>query len=139
MLRLGPVVAVLALPLVAQADGAFAFRLARGGDVPASVSVAELTLVNQSGDELVYETWDGGTLHNDLERLEAGTWTSVGLGYCGLGLDGETSIAAGARGTLRAYLTAEPGTYRIVMHARRRDANGAMTDVEIRSDSFVRR
>lgn len=129
---------LLLVPGVALADGPFDFRLA-GRFVAMDASSAHFVLVNQTSDELVVTTYDGGNVHNAIERWDGTAWTSVGVGYCGLGEDGETVVAPGGRFEADAYVGNALGQYRIVLHATRRTASGATSDVEIRSDEFTHR
>lgn len=93
------------------------------------------TLVNRSSDVLAFTTYDGGNAHNGIERLEGGNWVDVSLGYCGMGMDGEVTVAAGARRQVTAYVGSEPGTYRIRLHVERRSASGTHPE-EILSAPF---
>ena len=126
----------LAWPAQLRADGTITVRLI--GAIRSGASDASFTLINQSPDAISFTTYDGGALHNGIERLDAGVWTDVGLGYCGLGMDGETRVAAGQRARVRAYLPQEPGTYRILVHVSRQTASGAVPEVVV-SAPFQRR
>lgn len=135
VLSLG-LLAALAWPADVSADGTITVRLV--GAVRAGASDASFTLINQTPDAISFTTYDGGALHNGIERLENGAWTDVGLGYCGLGMDGETSVPAGQRTRVRAYLPQEPGTYRILVHVSRHSASGPVPEVVV-SAPFQRR
>jgi hypothetical protein len=93
------------------------------------------TLVNRSNDVLAFTTFDGGNVHNAIEHLEGGNWVDVALGYCGMGEDGEVTVAAGARQRVTAYVGSAPGTYRIRLGVERRSASGSRPE-EIVSAPF---
>jgi len=93
------------------------------------------TLVNRTSDVLAFTTYDGGNVHNNVERLEGGHWVEVSLGYCGMGEDGEVTVAAGARQQVNGYVGTTPGTYRIRLSVERRSASGARPE-EIISTPF---
>lgn len=98
---------------------------------------ARFRLVNRTADVLAYTSYDGGNVHNELERLEgSGAWSSVGLGYCGLGADGEVLVPAGATHVLRAYVGSDPGTYRIRVTLERRPSSGSAAPATIVSEPF---
>ena len=93
------------------------------------------TLVNRTSDVLAFTTYDGGNVHNAIERLEGGHWVDVSLGYCGMGEDGEVTVAAGARRQVTGYVASTPGTYRIRLGVERRSASGSRPE-EIVSAPF---
>lgn len=99
---------------------------------------ARFRLVNRTADALTYTTYDGGHVHNGLERREpSGVWTDVGLGYCGLGMDGPVTVAARGAQAFQAYVGTAAGTYRIRVRLERRTASGASVTDEIVSDPFT--
>lgn len=87
------------------------------------------TLVNRTSDVLAFTTYDGGNVHNAIERLEGENWVEVSLGYCGMGEDGEVTVAAGARRQVTGYVGTTPGTYRIRLGIERRSASGSRPDM----------
>ena len=126
-------------PLAARADGTPALRLATAA-VPAGQTEARFTVVNQTSDELSWSTYDGGTVHTGLERLEGGAWRDVGLGWCGLGMDAAPIVVpAGGRRTLTAYVGEAPGTYRVRFYFTRRLPDGSQSHENIESATFEHR
>lgn len=129
------VLALVALmPRIADADGEASLRL-HGRPNVSTLSVS-FDLTNHTNDELVYTTYDGGHVHNDLERLDGSNWVAVGIGYCGLGRDGEVSVAAGGRQRITGYIDGTPGSYRATVHLERRTASG-MVPVAVVSPAFT--
>lgn len=125
---------VLLPPASAGADGDIRIRMVRRG--AADSGTAHFTIANHTSDVLAYTTYDGGNLHNGLEHHEGGAWVAAGIGYCGLGMDGEVTVAAGASQRVSAYVGTTPGTYRITVSLERRTAAGTTTTEEVVSDSF---
>lgn len=131
--------ACLLIPALAHADGTPTVRLATAA-VPAGQSEARFTFVNQTSDELSWDTYDGGSVHNGLERLEGGVWTEVGLGWCGMGIDrAPTVVRAGGRHTLSAYAGDQPGTYRLRFYFTRRLPDGSESHEDVASEPFSHR
>jgi hypothetical protein len=94
-------------------------------------------LTNPSPDTLVFTTYDGGNVHNQLERRDAsGAWSRVGMGFCGLGRDGEVRVRPGATQIVRGYVGETPGMRRIVLEVEVRGA-GARRSIEIVSAPFT--
>jgi hypothetical protein len=126
-------------PARARADGMPAVRLAASA-VPAGQTEARFTFVNQTSEALSWSTYDGGTVHTGLERLEGGTWTEVGLGWCGMGMDAAPVVVpAGARLALSAYVGAQPGTYRLRFYFTRRLPDGTERHENVASEAFTHR
>ena len=94
---------------------------------------ATFRLTNRSSEPVRYESWDGGGVHNGLQQRVSGAWTDVGLGYCGLGRDGDVTVAPGRAETFRAYVGTTPGSFRITLDVLR--ANG--TREAVVSEPFV--
>jgi hypothetical protein len=90
---------------------------------PVRGAQATFRLTNRLGEAITYASWDGGGVHNGLMQLVGGTWTDVGLGYCGLGLDGDVTIAPGRSHDFRAYVGTTAGRFRITLDVAR--ASGA--------------
>ena len=98
---------------------------------------ARFRLVNRTSDALTYTTYDGGSVHNGLERLDAsGAWTDVGLGYCGLGMDGPVTGAPGGAQVFGAYVGTDAGTHRIRVRLERRTASGTTVTDDAVSEPF---
>lgn len=88
---------------------------------------ATFRLTNRSREAVRYESWDGGGVHNGLQQQVDGAWTDVGLGYCGLGREGDVTVAPGGAGTFRAHVGTTGGTFRITLEVVR--ASGARETV----------
>jgi hypothetical protein len=84
---------------------------------------ATFRLTNRLSEAITYASWDGGGVHNGLQQEGPGGWSDVGLGYCGLGHDGDLTIAPGRSATFRAYVGSTPGRFRITLDVTR--ASGA--------------
>ena len=126
---------VFVLPSGSRADGTIVLRLATR-NVASGAGSARFTLVNDTTDELAFTTYDGGSVHNEVEHLVAGAWVGVGLGYCGLGADGEVTVAPTARRSVTAYVPAEAGRYRIRLRLERRAPNGTTASEDVVSAPF---
>lgn len=94
---------------------------------------ATFRLTNRSNEPVTYGSWDGGGVHNGLQRRVRGVWTDVGLGYCGLGREGDVTVAPGRAQTFRAHVGTTPGSFRITLEVVR--ASG--TRETMFSDAFT--
>lgn len=88
---------------------------------------ATFRLTNRLREAVRYESWDGGGVHNGLQRQVDGAWSDVGLGYCGLGREGDVTVAPGGAQTFRAHVGTERGSFRITLDVVR--ASGARETV----------
>lgn len=84
---------------------------------------ATFRLTNRLAEAVLFASWDGGNVHNGLQQLVHGGWNDVGLGYCGLGRDGDITVPPGGSHTFGAYVGSTVGTFRITLDVRR--ASGA--------------
>lgn len=101
----------------------------------ANAGTARFLVENDTADMLELATYDGGQLHNGLERLERGRWVGEAVGYCGLGVDERpVTVAAGGRHTVSAYVGRTAGTYRIRVQLTRRRVDGTAVEEEIVSE-----
>lgn len=96
---------------------------------------ATFRLTNRLSEAISYASWDGGGVHNGLQQQGTSGWTDVGLGYCGLGHDGDVTIAPGRSATFRANVGTTPGTFRITLDVTR--ASGA-SEVVVSAPFIVR-
>lgn len=124
---------VISFGLASSAGADPAIRIRPVGTTNAGT--ARFLIENATADTLVFATYDGGQLHNGLERLEQGRWVGEALGYCGLGVDDRpVTIAAGARHTVSAFVGRTSGTYRIRVQLTRQRDDGTALEEEILSE-----
>lgn len=134
MRRRAVLTGLLGLPLLGPGFGVAPMRAAAQARplqlrIASQVRDAQATfrLINRLSEAITYASWDGGGVHNGLQQQGTSGWSDVGLGYCGLGHDGDLTIAPGGSATFRAYVGTTPGTFRITLDVTR--ASGARDTV----------
>lgn len=84
------------------------------------VSGTRVVVVNDGSESLSFWTYDGGYLHNGIERWDGSAWIDAAPGYCGLGFDEAiTVVEPGHRTRVHAHFPTTPGTYRLTLTVQR--------------------